>query len=367
MMRQAAVILTLVASLLCATFVVAQPKNSSNASKVTEENVTAVFAVPLNETKKGKPVKNATISPLSQAFCTSKEVDPKKKDLCYAAQFIIVENGKYTTKLRELVQPQKEYTDLREEIVNSLQKATTQIKIVRENLVDESPINIGLPMTILKDGIKRAISNITKASLTREKMVKMGGPRDMWAQNVKDARDEHEKFYKYIELFKYHSKVELEEAKKKVAHLENITALKTKELKSMLDHAERMAKKNKDFVSNPDVDDEAGALALQSLRRATSNAAATKRYLLAIEAELKLAKLSLTKIQMRTAGAAMPALPEILPGKNYAEEQINAIRKAQQKIDEKAGKEFSKLSGMTSEFDVIAKLPGAPKQVEEKL
>ena len=177
-MRQAAVILTLVASLLCATFVVAQPKNSSNASKVTEENVTAVFAVPLNETKKEKPVKNATISPLSQAFLLpSKEVDPKKKDLCYAAQFIIVENGKYTTKLRELVQPQKEYTDLREEIVNSLQKATTQIKIVRENLVDESPINIGLPMTILKDGIKRAISNITKASLTREKMVKMGGPR----------------------------------------------------------------------------------------------------------------------------------------------------------------------------------------------
>ena len=120
MMRQAAVILTLVASLLCATFVVAQPKNSSNASKVTEENVTAVFAVPLNETKKGKPVKNATISPLSQAFCTSKEVDPKKKDLCYAAQFIN-ENGN-TTKLRELVQPQKEYTDLREEIVNSLQR-----------------------------------------------------------------------------------------------------------------------------------------------------------------------------------------------------------------------------------------------------
>ena len=32
----------------------------------------------------------------------------------------------------------------------------------------------------------------------------------MWAQNVKDARDEHEKFYKYIELFKYNSKVELE-------------------------------------------------------------------------------------------------------------------------------------------------------------
>ena len=55
MMRQAAVILTLVASLLCATFVVAQPKNSSEnstASKVTEEDVTAVFAVPLNETKK---------------------------------------------------------------------------------------------------------------------------------------------------------------------------------------------------------------------------------------------------------------------------------------------------------------------------
>merc|ERR1711937_1120786 len=92
------------------------------------------------------------------------------------------------------------------------------------------------------------------------------------------------------------------------------------------------------------------------------NAAATRRYLLAIEAELKLAKLSLTKIQMRTAGAAMPALPEILPGKNYAEEQINAIRKSQQKIDEKAGKEFSKLSGMTSEFDAIAKLPGAPNK-----
>lgn len=365
-MRQTAVILTLVGSFLCAAFAVADPKNATAVPKVTEENVTAVFGTPLNGTQKEKLAKKATISPLSQAFCTSKEVDPKKKELCYAAQFIIVENGKYTTKLRELVQPQKEYTDLREEIVNSLQKATTQIKIVRENLADDSPINIGLPMTILKDGIKRAISNITKASATREKMVKMGGPRDMWAQNVKDARDEHEKFYKYIELFKYHSKVELEEAKKKVAHLENITALKTKELKSMLEHAERMALKNKDFVSNPDVDDEAGALALQSLRRATSNAAATKRYLVAIEAELKLAKLSLTKIQMRTAGAAMPTLPEILPGKNYAEKDINAIKKAQQNIDEKAGKEFSKLSGMTSEFDAIAKLPGAPKQ-EQKL
>ena len=119
-MRQAAVILTLVASLLCATFVVAQPKNSTENSTAVSKSyggriLTAVFGLPLNETQKEKPVKNATISPLSQAFCTSKEVDPKKKDLCYAAQFIIVENGKYTTKLRELVQPQKEYTDLREE------------------------------------------------------------------------------------------------------------------------------------------------------------------------------------------------------------------------------------------------------------
>ena len=86
---------------------------------ITDANITSVFG----KGKAGKK-KNATISPLSEKFCTSKEVDPKKKDLCYSAQFVMVESEKYFTKLKELEQPQKIYTDLREETVQALQRAT---------------------------------------------------------------------------------------------------------------------------------------------------------------------------------------------------------------------------------------------------
>jgi len=326
---------------------------------ITDANITSVFG----KGKAGKK-KNATISPLSEKFCTSKEVDPKKKDLCYSAQFVMVESEKYFTKLKELEQPQKIYTDLREETVQALQRATAQIRIVKERLIEfDSPINIGRSFRAIKEGINRAITNISDATTIRETMVALNGPRDLWVQNVKDARDEHEKYWKYLELFRYHNKVELEAAKKKVAHLENITIAKTKELKEQLDHAERMALKNKDFVSNPDVDDEAGALALQSMRRSTSNAAATKRYLLAIEAELKLARLTLDKIKMRTPGAGLPVFPDIKPTKNYGAEDIDAIKDAQIRLDEKANKEFHQLKATSGgEFDVIASLPGAPKK-----
>ena len=64
---------------------------------ITDANITSVFG----KGKAGKK-KNATISPLSEKFCTSKEVDPKKKDLCYSAQFVMVESEKYFTKLKEL-------------------------------------------------------------------------------------------------------------------------------------------------------------------------------------------------------------------------------------------------------------------------
>jgi hypothetical protein len=331
------------------------PKNMT----ITDENVTSVHG---NSSIGNSSNSNEPISPLSTKFCTSAEVDKKKKDLCYAAQFLTIENKKYQTKLKELEQPQKIYTDLRQEIVATLQRAHQQTAIAASSIVnDVSESNVGRSFQAVKEGIKRAIGNITQAVTIREAMVAMNGPRDMWVQNVKDARDEHEKYYKYLELFKYHNKVELESAKKKVAHLENITLAKTAELKMQLEHAERMALKNKDFVSNPNVDDDAGALALQSQRTSTSNAAATKRYLLAIEAELKLAKLQLTKVQMRTPGAALPSFPDIKPAKNYAEDSIDAIKSAQLRLDEAASKQFHQLAGANEEFSVIAKMPGAPK------
>jgi hypothetical protein len=336
------------------------PKNMT----IADENITSVLGnKSAVKSELGNSSKtNEPISPLSTRFCTSAEVDKKKKDLCYAAQFLTIEHKKYQTKLKELEQPQKIYTDLRQEIVATLQRAHQQTEIAASSIINDlSPINIGRSFQAVKEGIKRSIGNITQAAKIREAMVAMNGPRDMWAQNVKDARDEHEKYFKYLELFKYHNKVELESAKKKVAHLENITVAKTAELKMQLDHAERMALKNKEFVSNPNVDDDAGALALQSQRTSTSNAAATKRYLLAIEAELKLAKLQLTKIQMRTPGAALPSFPDIKPAKNYAEDPINAIKNAQLRLDEAASKQFNQLAGANEEFSVIAKMPGAPK------
>lgn len=355
----AQVIVLLVASSLC---VCATYAHNAPPMNITSANISSVFSSG-NITKSAAAKKNATISPLSPTFCTSKEVDPKKKDLCYAAQFVMVESEKYFTKLKELEQPQKIYTDLREETVQALQRATAQIRIVKERLIElDSPINIGRSFRSIKEGLQRAITNISDATAIRESMVALNGPRDLWVQNVKDARDEHEKYWKYLELFRYHNKVELEEAKKKVAHLENITVAQKAELKLQLDHAERMALKNKDFVSDPSVNDEAGALALQSMRRSTSLAAATKRYLLAIEAELKLAKLTLTKIKMRTPGAGLPSFPEIKPGKNYAEEDIEAIKNSQVRVNEQANKEFHQLKGMSDEFNVIANSPGAPKK-----
>merc|ERR1719223_354317 len=156
------------------------PKNMT----ITGENVTSV----LGSSSNSSPNSNEPISPLSTKFCTSAEVDKKKKDLCYAAQFLTIENKKYQTKLKELEQPQKIYTDLRQEIVATLQRAHQQTAIAASSIVnDVSESNVGRSFQSVKEGIKRAIGNITQAVTIREAMVAMNGPRDMWVQNVKDA------------------------------------------------------------------------------------------------------------------------------------------------------------------------------------
>ena len=53
----------------------------------------------------------------------------------------------------------------------------------------------------------------------------------------------------------------------------------------------------------------------------------------------------------------------IKPTKNYGAEDIDAIKDAQIRLDEKANKEFHQLKATSGgESDVIASLPGAPKK-----
>jgi hypothetical protein len=283
------------------------------------------------------------LDPLALEFCTSKKVDPKKADLCRTSQAVLMKESEWRQALKTVEPYQQAYMATREQCVQNLTEAYRGASLAYEGLEKRDAMDMGRPMTAQIEALERAIMNTEEARDARVPMVEV---RDEWVKAVGNGRDAHEQYAKLLTTFDYLQKRELAQAELKVKTLKNQTIKLQADLMKQLAEAQNVTAFSQTFVSNPDVDDDAGALALLKTRKATSMAAATKRAKLAYEAELVLAKKMLEKILARTAGTGMPTFPPYEPASNEADKEITSIMKMNAKIGSDMEKASAKLASM---------------------
>jgi hypothetical protein len=280
------------------------------------------------------------VSPYNAKFCNGAKIDPKKVDLCIAAQGVLLKEDTWKEALKVVEAPQKVYMDLREENVQNLTEAYSGASLAFKNFEDRTDMDIGRSYRAEIELLERAIQNTKEATEVRVPMVEF---REVWQKAVFKARDEHEKYAKLLHTFDYLSKRELKQAELKVRSLKNRTKLVKKDVVEQIARAANITKEMAAYVSDPATGDVEGATALKTTRKATSRAAASKRLLLALEAELKLAKLMLKKIKFRTAGTGMPDFPDYEPAANEAEAQITSLQNSAVSVGEATAKAEAEL------------------------
>ena len=291
------------------------------------------------------PAGNATgpLDPLALKFCASKQVDPKKADLCRASQAVLMKEDEWKKALKTVEPFQQAYLATRELCVQNLTEAYSGASLAFEGFEKRDAMDMGRSFAPQIEALERAIMNTKEAREARLPMVEV---RDEWVKAVGTGRDAHEQYAKLLTTFDYLQKRELAQAELKVKSLKNQTIKLQADLLTQIASAQNVTTFSQKFVSNPDVDDEAGAQALVKTRKATSLAAATKRAKLAVEAELVLAKKMLEKILARTAGTGMPTFPPYEPASNEAEKEISSIMKMNATIATDMEKATAKLASM---------------------
>ena len=107
------------------------------------------------------------VSPYNAKFCNGAKIDPKKVDLCIAAQGVLLKEDTWKEALKVVEAPQKVYMDLREENVQNLTEAYSGASLAFKNFEDRTDMDIGRSYRAEIELLERAIQNTKEATEVR--------------------------------------------------------------------------------------------------------------------------------------------------------------------------------------------------------